>query len=128
MICGFDNMQARKTFFNVWLNHVVKHKNPEKCLYIDGRLSMEEFQVFCIQGNSTYDIKRYADNYLFSDYQAEHTECSMKQTTYCSNMIGSVMVNLFTNFIANSLNPAIERRLPFKTYYNAELMYFKTEL
>lgn len=38
MICGFDNMPARKVFFNAWVNHVIHHKNPESCLFIDGRL------------------------------------------------------------------------------------------
>ena len=38
MICGFDNMQARKTFFHSWLRHVLGHPHPEKCLFIDGRI------------------------------------------------------------------------------------------
>ena len=38
MICGFDNMQARKDFFEAWVNHLVKHPMPQKCLFIDGRL------------------------------------------------------------------------------------------
>ena len=128
MICGFDNMVARETFFNVWLNHVIKHPHPEKCLFIDGRLAMETFQVFCIKGNDSFNIKRYANEYLFKDREAKMEVCSMKQTTYCSNMIGSIIVNLFTNFVANSLNPVIERDLPFKTYYNASMMFLKTEL
>ena len=128
MICGFDNMQARKEFFGAWVNHLVKHPMPQKCLFIDGRLSMEEFQVFCMRGNDTYSIEKYHKEYLFEDYQAESVQCSMKQTTYCANMIGSVIVNLFTNFIANQLKPLIDRDLPFKTYYDASMMYFKTEV
>lgn len=38
MICGFDNMQARKTFFHSWLRHIYRHPHPEKCLFIDGRI------------------------------------------------------------------------------------------
>jgi molybdopterin/thiamine biosynthesis adenylyltransferase len=128
MICGFDNMEARRIYFNAWVNHLVNHPNKENCLFVDGRLSIEEFQVFCIQGDDTFNINRYYDEYLFKDYQAQSEVCSMKQTTYCSNMIGSVIVNLFTNFIANTLNPVIKRDLPFKTYYDASMMYFKTEL
>lgn len=127
MICGFDNMAARSTFFNVWLNYVHQHKHPENCLFIDGRLALEEFQVFCIEGRDSYNMKRYSDEYLFCEREAENEQCSRKQTTYCSNMIGSVIVNLFTNFIANTLNPIVPRDLPFKTYYNASMMYFKTE-
>ena len=127
MIAGFDNMEARSIFFNAWINHVIHQENKEQCLFIDGRLDMEEFQVFCIRGDDTYNIKRYQKEYLFGDWQAPDTVCSMKQTTYCANMIGSVIVNLYTNFISNTLNPEIERSLPFKTYYNASMMYFKTE-
>lgn len=127
MICGFDNMEARSCFFNAWLNHVVHHPHPENCLFIDGRLDMEEFQVFCIKGDDSFSIRRYNEECLFNDWQAESVACSVKQTTYCANMIGSVIVNLFTNFISNTLDPVVERDLPFKTYYNASLMYFKTE-
>ena len=88
---------------------------------------MEEFQVFCIKGDDSFNIKKYANGYLFEDWQAESVACSMKQTTYCANMIGSVIVNLFTNFISNTLDPVIPRDLPFKTYYDASMMYFKTE-
>lgn len=128
MICGFDNMQARKDFFEAWVKHLVDHPSPERCVFIDGRLNIEEFQVFCIKGNDTYSINKYYKEYLFEDYEAESVQCSMKQTTYCANMIGSVIVNLFTNFIANQLKPVVDRDLPFKTYYNATMMYFKTEV
>lgn len=38
MICGFDNMAARKTFFNSWKGHVLRESPSErkKCLYLDG--------------------------------------------------------------------------------------------
>ena len=128
MICGFDNMEARSTFFNAWVKHLINHSHPEKCLFIDGRLNMEEFQVFCMRGDDKFNIDKYLQECIFRDYEAESVQCSMKQTTYCSNMIGSIIVNLFTNFIANTLNPIIPRDLPFKTYYNASMMYFKTEI
>ena len=127
MICGFDNMEARSIYFNAWVNHLVLHPHPENCLFIDGRLAMEEFQVYCICGTDRYNIDRYSKECLFKDEEALNALCSMKQTTYCSNMIGSVIVNLFTNFIANTLNPVVSRDLPFKTYYDASMMYFKTE-
>ena len=39
MICGFDNMLARRTFFNNWLNFVNSGLVPsEQCLFIDGRI------------------------------------------------------------------------------------------
>ena len=129
MICGFDNMAARKTFFNKWLEHVRGKSEAERanCLYIDGRLAAEEFQVLCIKGDDEFNINRYEKEFLFSDIEADATVCSYKQTTFMANMIASVMVNLFVNFVANQCKPLIERDLPFYTTYSAETMYYKTE-
>lgn len=129
MICGFDNMRARRTFFNSWYNHISDKSKEErcKCLYLDGRLSMDTLQILCIRGDDQYNIERYEREFLFADYEADTTICSMKQTTYLACMIGSLMVNLFTNFIANTLNPVIPYDLPFFTEYDAQNMLFKTE-
>ena len=124
MICGFDNMAARSVFFQSWVRH---EEEKSKCLYLDGRLSMDTLQILCVRGDDDYNINRYREEYLFSDSQADSTICSRKQTTYLACMIGSLMVNLFTNFIANTLNPVIPYDLPFFTEYDAQNMLFKTE-
>lgn len=105
MICGFDNMAARKLFFNKWWSHVQSKPEEERknCLFIDGRLAAEEVQVLCIKGDDEYNINRYNNEFLFSDAEADETICSYKQTTFCANMIASYMVNLFVNFCANQL-------------------------
>lgn len=130
MICGFDNMAARRLFFNKWVNHVQSKPEEERknCLFIDGRLAAEEFQILCIKGDDEYNINRYNNEFLFSDAEADVTICSYKQTTFCANMIASYMVNLFVNFCANQCEPIIDRDLPFLTTYNAETMYLKTEI
>ena len=129
MLCGFDNMAARKVFFNSWKEHLEDKTEEEKakCLFMDGRLSLDTLQILCIQGDDPYNINRYEEHFLFSDSEAEATVCSMKQTTYLACLIGSLMVNLFTNFIANLLNPVIPYDLPFFTEYTAPNMLFKTE-
>lgn len=129
MICGFDNMSARRIFFNNWKTHVL-NKSPEEqenCLLIDGRLAAEEFQVFAIQGNDTEAMDKYNEEWLFTSNKAEQTQCSYKQTSYMANMIASIMVNILINFITNKCNPLIERDVPFMTTYMGEQMYFKTE-
>ena len=128
MICGFDNMNARRIFFTAWNNYVMNKPEEErkKCLYLDGRLSIDTLQVFCITGDNDWAMAEYADKYLFSDAQAEETQCSLKQTTYLACMIGSMIVNLFTNWTANLLNPIIPYDLPFFTEYDAQNMIFKT--
>lgn len=132
MICGFDNMEARKTFFNSWRKYVELKPDFEQkhCLFIDGRLAAEEFQVFCIRGDDKYNINRYANEFLFSDSEADETICSYKQTSFMANMIGSIIINLFVNFCANDLKdeekPLLERDLPFLTTYDASSMMFIT--
>lgn len=128
MICGFDNMEARRIFFVAWHNYVMTKSKEErhKCLFLDGRLSINTLQVFCITGDNNWAIAEYADKYLFTDAEAEETQCSLKQTTYLACMIGSMIVNLFTNFVANTLNPIIPYDLPFFTEYDAQNMIFKT--
>ena len=129
MICGFDNMKARKIFFTSWCNHVQNKPEGERknCLFIDGRLDISMLQVLCIRGDDEYNIKRYTDEFIFSDRHAEATVCSLKQTTYLACMIGSIMVNLFTNWVAELLNPILPYDLPFFTSYDAQNMIFNTE-
>lgn len=126
MICGFDNMAARRQFYNAWKQRALSVDNPSKCLFIDGRLAAENFQVLCIKGDDFYSMERYEDEFLFSDEEAEETICSYKQTTFMANMIGSIIVNLFVNFVANEYcEELIKRDLPFYTEYSASSMYFK---
>lgn len=129
MLCGFDSMAARRTFFDAWHSHMLQYRTSEeraKCLFLDGRLNLDTLQVFCVTGDNEYACDEYYNKYLFSDSEADATVCSMKQTTYLACMIGSIMTNLFTNFCANLLNPIIPYDLPFFTEYDAQNMIFKT--
>lgn len=130
MICGFDNMAARKLVFRKWYNHVMSKPEEErsKCLLIDGRLAAEELQVLAVQGNDTRAIGQYQRDWLFNDSQADATVCSYKQTTFMANMIASLMVNIFVNFVANECNPIMPRDVPFYTSFAADTMYFKVEM
>lgn len=130
MMCGFDNMMARAQFYSNWRDYVDKlpEENRSDCLFIDGRLAAEEFQVFCIKGTDKYLMDKYEKEWLFPDKEAEATLCSYKQTSFCANMIASIMVNLFVNFIANMCDPLIEREIPFYTRYDASMMLLKTDM
>lgn len=129
MLCGFDNMSARRVYFSKWCDLVKATPEAERkdMLFIDGRLSAETLQIFCMSGNDEYYIREYNDKWLFSDSEAESTVCSYKQTSYCANLIASLMTNLFINWCANHCNPLIDRSLPFFTEYSGEFMYLKTE-
>ena len=132
MICGFDNMAARSTFYEKWKQKVLSYPagsdNRKKCLFIDGRLAAEEFQVLSIQGDDERAMVEYENKWLFSDSEAEETICSYKQTTFMANMIASVMVNVFVNFVANQCGPIIDRDVPFFISYDASTMFTKVEM
>lgn len=129
MICGFDNMEARRVYYEKWkqrtLAYPAESSARKKCLFIDGRLAAEEFQVLSIQGDDERAMMEYENKWLFSDAEAEETVCSYKQTTFMANMIASVMVNVFVNFVANQCNPIVDRDVPFFISYDASTMFTK---
>lgn len=128
MICGFDNMTAREVFYRRWLCYLNKYPSiANECLFIDGRLSADTFQVLCIKGDDDYNMKRYEEKFLFNDSEADETICSFKQTSFMANMIASYMVNLFVNFISNLSNPDIEKSIPFFTEFDSNTLYCKQE-
>lgn len=126
MISGLDNMDARKKVFAAWKKRVNGHSTVDKakCLFIDGRLEAESLQVFCIEGCNDWEIKEYEEKYLFDDSEAAETVCSYKQTAFMANMIAGVITNLLVNFAANEIGSM--RALPFRTYYDAISMIFRT--
>lgn len=127
MMGGFDNMEARKVFFESWRSFVKTSSEPRaESLFIDGRLAAEEFQIFAIRGDDDYHMDLYQKDFLFDDSEAEQTVCSYKQTSHCAAMIASVMVNIFVNHIANLTDCGIERPVPFFTSYDCIRMFFKT--
>jgi hypothetical protein len=126
MMCGFDNMEARKLFFRKWKSNLVGNPNPETFLFIDGRLSAECLQVLCIQGDDDQAIKAYEEQYLFSDDMADATVCSYKQTSFMANMIAATMVNIFVNWCANQVGSF--RPVPFFTEYDAVTMQYKLKM
>lgn len=128
MICGFDNMTAREVFYRRWLCYLNKYPSiANECLFIDGRLSADTFQVLCIKGDDEYNMKRYEEKFIFNDSEADETICSFKQTSFMANMIASYMVNLFVNFISNLSNPDIEKSIPFFTEFDSNTLYCKQE-
>ena len=125
MICGFDNMRARKDFFAAWKSHVMtlSEERRKDCLFIDGRLTADEFQIFCMTGIDSFYMDDYVNNYLFNDYEAQRETCSYKQTGFLADMIGAFMVNLVVNFCANQVNPRRNMTLPFMTSYRSSMMF-----
>lgn len=114
--CGaFDNMEARKIMFYDWKGRLEasNEENKKNFLLIDGRLTAEQIQIFCVT-NDNY--KLYENKYLFDDKDVPDAPCSFKQTSHSAAMIGSHMTAFITNFVSNLLKDE-GRALPLRWEY-----------
>jgi len=114
---GFDNMLARKHMFESWKSM----ENKE--LYVDGRLTAEQFWVYAITPDR---IERYEKDYLPDDSEIPELPCSFKSTTHISAMIASVMTVMFTNYTNNKKFEENISELPFETKYIAPINLFES--
>ena len=110
MMCGFDNMEARRIFFEKWF----QNKRGNDGLFIDGRLTAEQLQIFCIGSNKISDAVKYREKYLFDDSQVEELTCTFKQTSHMAMMIASLMTGFLTNHLSNiELNEGSEEWIDY---------------
>ena len=116
MFAAFDNMEARKSMFENWMNnYVTPYRETGKGdmpLLIDGRLLMEQLQIFCI---TPYTAEAYQRDHLFDDDEVITESCTMKQTSHSASMIASFMVGFFTNHLTNLRQGSAVRQVPY--YY-----------
>lgn len=119
MICGFDNMTARKIFYDVWKKN--NNGNPNS-LFIDGRMTINVFQVFAISGIDDEAMLEYERDHLFGEGEAESPVCSMKQTSFMSSMIAGVINNVLVNFCNNLNEDNPPYRVPFYTEFNSAIL------
>lgn len=136
---AFDNMEARKSMFKAWCEYVKlwqeeilneKEDNPltdeyknNTPVFIDGRLTMEQLQIFCVTPDK---IEAYKE-YLFDDSEVEDAPCTLKQTSHSAAMIASHMVGFFTNHMANNAIGEKDRALPFMWEYFIPINYINEE-
>ena len=128
MVCGFDNMRARRSYYNAWKRYVAAEPEDKKGDYKEGKFTKDVGPVFRGQINNSYYMHEYEEKWLFQDYEAESTVCSFKQTGYLADMIGAFMVNLLVNFCANLSNQQRQMPLPFLTEYNSNIVYLNTSV
>lgn len=129
MISGFDNMEARKNMFDNWVKQL--EENPDIkdiAVFIDGRLLSEQYQIFVVQGNDEVNIKRYREEFLFSDSEVEQVDCTFKQTSHCAAGIASHMTGFLTNFAGNVVNEGSFNQIPFKFEYITPINYVENEV
>lgn len=128
-VCGFDNMETRKTCFYKWIELLGRINADErhKLLFIDGRLTATELQIFAIRGDDTVSQNEYNRKWLFDDSDAEETLCSFRQTSHLAGIIGGLITNILVNHITNYITGVEMCEVPFKTEFSAATMSLKLE-
>lgn len=104
VICGFDNMKARKIVFEKWcehLNNSIFSFNKKQCIFIDGRLTAEQIQIFTILGDDEVAKKEYRTNHICDDALIEDAPCTFKQTRYLAMKIAGLISEIYTNYLSN---------------------------
>ena len=114
VMAGFDNILSRRIMFNNWRT---KYGQDPNSIFIDGRLSAEQLQIFCVIGGNSENIERYEREYLFDDADVEEPVCTFKQTSHAASMIASHMVAFFTNHYTNVVLGSQTRIVPFYWEY-----------
>lgn len=123
MFSGFDNMQARKTMFESWINFVgdSAEKREKVTVFIDGRLNAEEAEIYIVTPDKIDEYRKT----LFDDSEASPLNCSYKSTTHCSAIIAGLMVSAYNNVVTNHKLNLDYRVVPFSIKYQLPFLNFE---
>lgn len=126
VVSAFDNMEARTGLFNFWERTLSIEDNVNiPSLFIDGRLEMEQMQIFCV--TSDIESREEYRRTLFSDGDVPDLSCTMKQTSHCAAMIASHMTGFITNHVANWKTGVEAREVPAYFEYVIPSNHIETE-
>ena len=92
VILGFDSMASRLEAVTWITNHKIK-----PFVIIDGRMGAEHYQQYILPKPT---LKEYLKSW-YPDSDSDPEPCTMKATSYCSNMSGSFIVNAVRKLITN---------------------------
>jgi len=121
VLCGFDNMAARKLAFTKWKEAVLADgglseeesiAERKQYLFMDGRLNAEQLQILTIRGDQKDKMDEYEKEYLFADGEVQDQDCTFKQTSHNAGMIASLMTSFLVNWAYN-VNVSPVRVVPF---------------
>ena len=90
IILGFDNMAARLAAVTNISNHKFK-----PFAIIDGRMGAEHYQQYILRKPT---LKEYLKSW-YPDSDSDPAPCTMKATSYCSNMSGSFISNAIRKIV-----------------------------
>jgi molybdopterin/thiamine biosynthesis adenylyltransferase len=124
VISAVDNMKAREDLFKLFCEKSSKSSQP--MLFIDGRLTMEMYEVFAVEGNNPIQIEKYKADHLFPDEEADVLDCTTKQSTFAAMGIASLMTTLICNWNVNMKYELSIREVPFYTRHFLPILEVKT--
>lgn len=122
MFSAFDNMRARRDLFEVWKRSIPNC--PVTPIFIDGRLEMEQMQIFCVTPDK---IEEY-EAQLFDDSEVEDAPCTLKQTSHAAGIISGLMTSFFTNHMTNIYERELLRDVPFYFEFFIPISLVNTEI
>lgn len=122
-ICGVDNMKARKEVFEAWMSGT----DGIPSLFIDGRLTMEMYEVFAIQRNKPEQIEDYRQRHLFSDAETVELDCTTKQSTFSAMGISSMITATLCNWLTNEKLQMEFREVPFYQRMYLPIFHYRKE-
>ena len=122
IVCAVDNMLTRRQAFEEWVKN-----GDESSLFIDGRLTMEMYEIFAIQKQNLNQIAEYERNHLFSDDEATPLDCTTKQSTFAAMGIASNITATICNWASNRKEGMTFRSVPFYTRHFLPIFENKVE-
>lgn len=122
VICvTFDSIKAREIVYNYWFENAKEHS-----LFMDGRMSVENGQVFSVHEDDDPDVFSHYENSFFEDSSIPQAPCTIKATSHCGAMIASLMTSQITNYFTN-YNPSNMERVVYKQFdFNLPLVLFES--
>lgn len=115
----FDSIRARQIVYNNWL---ADHK--EVSLFVDGRMSIENGQVFTVHSQDDQEVFKHYESSFFDDLSVPQAPCTLKATSHCGAMIASLMVSQITNYFTNYNPENMEREISNQLDFNLPLLLF----
>lgn len=104
VVCvSFDNIKARQIVYGQWCD-----TGKEKSLFVDGRMSIEQGQIFTVNKGNEVEMKAYEATF-FDDSELPEASCTFKATSHCGALIASLMTAQVANWFTNSNTKAMPR-------------------
>lgn len=120
VVCtSFDNIRIRRIMFEAWLE-----RGKEDSLFVDGRMSLEQGNVFTVDKNKPEEVKHYRES-CFDDRELPEAGCTVKATSHCGSLIASLMTSQITNWFHNKvITTGFERAIVKQLNFNLPLAMF----